>query len=195
MHSGNIGLSQGLEAVVQAAARLREFPEIQIVFIGDGVGKPVLEERVRAHRLQNISFLPYQPKEKLVESFATADVFVVSLKRGLAGYIVPSKLYGILAAGRPYVAAVESDCEVAAITRRYDCGSVTEPGDSEGLAKKILSLYHDRALADRLGKNGRKAALQFDRPVGVRAYYELFCELTGIHPQTGRSRLSAQAAV
>ena len=178
MHSGNIGLSQGLETVIQAAMDLREFKDIQMVFVGDGVKRPLFEEQVRAMGLQNVSFLPYQPKERLVESFATADVFIVSLKRGLAGYIVPSKLYGILAAGRPYVAAVEEECEVAGITKKHDCGLLAEPGNPGDLAKKILTLYHDRALARRLGENARKAALHYDRPIGVRAYYELFCELS-----------------
>jgi colanic acid biosynthesis glycosyl transferase WcaI len=180
MHSGNIGLSQGLEIVVEAAAHLHGVPDIQFVFVGDGVKRPTLAARARALGLQNVHFLPYQPKERLIESFASADVFVVSLKRGLAGYIVPSKLYGILAAGRPYVAAVEDTCEVAAITRKYDCGLVVEPGHAEDLAHKILTLYHDRTLASRLGANARQAALAFDRPLQVRAYYRLFRELTHV---------------
>jgi glycosyltransferase involved in cell wall biosynthesis len=177
MHSGNIGLSQGLETVVQAAAHLRAFPDIQLVFVGEGVKKPVLEDQARIIGLQNIQFLPYQPKEHLRDSFASADVFVVSLKRGLAGYIVPSKLYGILVAGRPYVAAVEEASEVASISKKYDCGLLVEPGDAKDLADKILTLYHDRAQAQRLGANARRAALGFDRPLQVRAYYNLFREL------------------
>jgi colanic acid biosynthesis glycosyl transferase WcaI len=177
MHSGNMGLSQGLEILVEAAALLQHVPDIHIVFVGDGVKRESLEIRARELRLKNVSFLPYQPKEKLTESFASADVFVISLKRGLAGYIVPSKLYGILAAGRPCVAAVEEECEVAAITRKYDCGLLTAPGDSKALAEKILTLYHERALAERLGQNARRAALEFDRPLQVRAYTELFSEL------------------
>jgi colanic acid biosynthesis glycosyl transferase WcaI len=145
LHSGNIGLSQGLETVIQAAVQLKEFPDIQIVFIGEGVKKPLLEDQVRVTGLQNVRFLPYQPKEGLSDSFASADVFVVSLKRGLAGYIVPSKLYGILAAGRPYVAAVEEACEVAAITKKHDCGLLAEPAEPKDLAEKILTLYHDHA--------------------------------------------------
>jgi glycosyltransferase involved in cell wall biosynthesis len=124
-----------------------------------------------------VRFLPYTPKEHLTESFASADVFIVSLKKGLAGYIVPSKLYGILAAGRPYVAAVESDCEVAAITRRHECGLLAAPQDPVDLAEKILTLHRDRALTERLGANARRAALQFDRPRQVEAYYSLFEEL------------------
>jgi colanic acid biosynthesis glycosyl transferase WcaI len=177
MHSGNIGLSQGLEMVVQAAAHLREFPDIQFVFVGEGAKKPDLEAAVRAMGLQNVRFLPYQPQERLAESFAAADVFIVSLKQGLAGYIVPSKLYGILAAGRPYVAAVEETCEVAAITQQYDCGLLAKPGDAAGLAQQLLTLYRDGELAHRLGARARQAALQFDRPLQVKAYYELFREL------------------
>ncbi len=179
MHSGNIGLSQGLETVIQAAARLSGLPDIHFVFIGDGVQRPLLESQARALGLRNVLFLPYQPREGLRDSFASADVFVVSLKAGLAGYIVPSKLYGILAAGRPYVAAVEDASEVAAITERSRCGLLTAPGDAEGLVERILALYRDRALARDLGENARRAALEFDRKLQVRAYYDLFRELTG----------------
>ena len=134
MHSGNVGLSQNLDTLVDAAARLSRYPDLAVVVVGDGAKRPALEARARAQNLTNVRFLPYQPKSRLHESFATADVFVVSLKAGLAGYIVPSKLYGILAAGRPYVAAVEEDSEVATITRKYGCGLLAEPGDPDDLA-------------------------------------------------------------
>ncbi len=179
MHSGNIGLSQGLEIVVQAASYLRGFPDIEVVFVGEGVKKAQLQEQVRTMGLTNVRFLPYQPKETLKDSFASADVFVVSLKKGLAGYIVPSKLYGILAAGRPYVAVVEA-CEVAAITDRYNCGLLAEQGNAEDLARKILTLYQNRDLARHLGTNARRGALEFDRHSQVRAYYEIFCQLAPV---------------
>jgi colanic acid biosynthesis glycosyl transferase WcaI len=123
-------------------------------------------------------FLPFAPKERLGESFAAADVFVLSLQRGMAGYIVPSKLYGILAAGRPYVAAVEASCEVAAITARCQCGLVAEPGSAESLAEQLRALYRDRELRTRLGANARAASGQFDRAVQVNRYTDLFRSLT-----------------
>ncbi|PYO53036.1 MAG: hypothetical protein DMD84_07470 [Candidatus Rokuibacteriota bacterium] len=178
MHSGNIGLSQGLDGVIEAAAHLRHVADIQVVFVGEGVKKPVLEARAREMHLDNVRFLPYQPKDRLRESFAAADVFLVSLLPGLAGYIVPSKLYGILAAGRPYVAAVEDECEVADITRRHECGLVVPPANPKELAEGILKLYYDRELAARLGANARTAALEFDRPRQVAAYAELLKQLT-----------------
>lgn len=190
MHSGNIGLSQGLESLVGAAQRLRHLQDTEVVFVGDGVRRAVLEEQARTLALDNVQFLPFQPKKNLKQSFAAADVFIVSLKRGLAGVIVPSKLYGILAAGRPYVAAVEEDCEVAAITREYECGLVAEPENPEDLAEKILVLYRDRDLARRMGENARKAALHFDRKVGVRAYYEMLREVAAGERSAVRSRMS-----
>ncbi|MBI2357390.1 MAG: glycosyltransferase family 4 protein [Deltaproteobacteria bacterium] len=184
MHSGNMGLPQGLDNVVEMASRLKPYPHIQIVFVGEGVTRPHLENRARSLRLDNVLFLPYQPKERLSESFASADVFLVSLKRGLAGYIVPSKLYGILAAGRPYVAAVESATEVAAITKKYDCGLLAEPEDPDDLAEKVLTLYRDPVLCRRLALNARKAAFHFDRPRQVGAYYNLFRELAEVRSET-----------
>lgn len=177
MHSGNMGFSQNLETLLEAADRLQRRTDIVMAMVGDGAKRGALEDRARCRGLANVRFLPYQSKERLTESFAAADVFIISLKEGLAGYIVPSKLYGILAAGRPYVAAVEEACEVAAITRKYECGLLAKPGDSDDLAEKILTLYRDRDLLSRLGANARRAALEFDRPVQVRAYYDLFQEL------------------
>jgi glycosyltransferase involved in cell wall biosynthesis len=177
MHSGNLGLSQGLETILDAAAQLRDLPNLRIVFQGDGVKKADLKRQAAALGLTNVLFLPYAPKERLGETFAAADVFIVSLQRGMAGYIVPSKLYGILASGRPYVAAVEPSCEVAEITRTRDCGLVVEPGSADALAQAIRRLYEDRSLAARLGTNARSAALVFDRTVQVRTYAALLDEV------------------
>ena len=178
MHSGNIGLSQSLETVVEAAALLREIADLQIVFVGEGVKKAELQARAAALSLTNVTFLPFTPKERLGESFASADVFVVSLQSGLAGYIVPSKLYGILAAGRPYVAAVEASCEVASITRTHECGLVAEPGDARQLADRILTFYRDRELLRRCGENARRVSLSFDRRGQVAKYMDLFRQVT-----------------
>ncbi len=86
--------------------------------------------------------------------------------------------YGILAAGRPYVAAVDEACEAAVIARDQQCGLVVPPGKSGELADALLRLHGDRPLARRMGASARHAALAFDRPVQVQKYYELFGELT-----------------
>ena len=177
MHSGNVGLSQNLDVLLDAAARLRAHRDIVVAIVGDGVKRAALEDRARAEGLDNVRFLPYQPRAKLGESFAAADVFVVSLREGLAGYIVPSKIYGILAAGRPYVAAVEESSEVAAITRAHGCGLLARPGAASDLAERIVELYADPARVRSLGERARTAALGFDRGVQVAAYHALFTEM------------------
>src|SRR5262245_21238616 len=109
LHAGNIGLSQNLDMVLDAADRLRDRPDVVVLFIGDGSRRAALETAAETRGLSNVRFLPYQPRTDLRWTYAASDVCLVSLKSGLAGYIVPSKLYPILAAGRPYIAAVDAD--------------------------------------------------------------------------------------
>jgi glycosyltransferase involved in cell wall biosynthesis len=168
MHSGNLGLSQSLETL------LRDVPNLLFVFQGEGVSKPSLEALARDRGLSNVRFLSFAPKAALGESFASADLFIVSLQRGLAGYIVPSKLYGILAAGRPYVAAVEPTCEVASLTRAHECGVVVDPGDARQLADAVMAFRADRARTEQSGARARALALSFDRRVQVARYMDVF---------------------
>ncbi|MDO8795104.1 MAG: glycosyltransferase family 4 protein [Vicinamibacterales bacterium] len=172
MHAGNIGLSQNLDVFVDAAARLRHREDIRFVMVGEGARKSALEAQASARGLGNIDFLPYQPRQGMVDSYAAADVFLVSLKPGLAGVIVPSKMYSILAAGRPYVAAVEEDCELVALTREHQCGVVIAPGDGAALAGAVERLASDRAGAEAMGRRAREAALLFDRPRMIGAFVE-----------------------
>jgi colanic acid biosynthesis glycosyl transferase WcaI len=178
MHAGNIGWSQGFEVILDAAALLQEHSRVRFVMVGDGARRAALEAQVHGRGLDNVVFLPYQPRARMSESYAAADVFLVTLKAGLAGYIVPSKLYTILAAGRPYVAAVEPECEVTQITRDFGCGVAVAPGDGVAMAAAILRLYEDAAYAERLGLRAREAALSFDRRRQVDAYAALFQQLT-----------------
>ena len=174
MHSGNVGMSQNLEALLGAAERLRADERIVILIVGDGTRRVALERDAAVRGLRNVRFLPYQPKELLHESFAAADLFIVSLKEGIEGYIVPSKVYGILAAGRPYVAATDPACEVAAIARDHGCGVLAAPGDPAALAGQIAVLAGNPEAVRSMGMNARRAAWQFDRRVAVQAYFDLF---------------------
>jgi glycosyltransferase involved in cell wall biosynthesis len=178
MHSGNIGLSQNLDLLVDAADRLRSRERLVIAIVGDGARREALQAMAAARGLTNVRFFPYQPKELLHESFAAADAFLVSLKPGLEGYIVPSKVYGILAAGRPFVAAVDPSCEAAAIATEHDCGLVASPADPGALVTAIARLCDDPAAAARMGENARRASWCYDRRTAVRAYHELFVGLS-----------------
>ncbi len=177
MHSGNVGLSQNLDLLIEAAARLQSRDRLVIAVVGDGARRQTLQDRAVHRGLANLRFFPYQPKELLHESFAAADVFLVSLKPGLEGYIVPSKLYGILASGRPFIAAVDPSCEAATIAKEHQCGVVAAPGDVDALVGAIASLYDDPAAARTMGENARRAAERYDRRNAVQSYHELFAGL------------------
>lgn len=177
LHAGNIGLSQDLEIVLHAADQLRDRSDIAFVFVGEGAKKKDLQELAQRRDLRNVMFLPFQPRETMDESYATADVALISLKRGLAGVIVPSKLYNVLASGRPCIAAVEDDCEAADIVRTRGCGYVVAPGDAAALCARVLELAQDREKAADCGARARQAALAFDRPRQVAAYDALFREV------------------
>lgn len=174
MHSGNVGMSQDVDALLDVAERVRDLEDVVIAIVGEGSRKKHLQDEVVRRKLTNVLFLPYQPKSGLIDSFAGADMFIVSLKRGLAGYIVPSKVYGILVAGRPFVAAIESDSEVAQIARDHECGIVVEPGDRDAITAAILQLHGNASLRLRMAENARSAGLIYDRARAVEAYRDVF---------------------
>ncbi|MEY4095542.1 MAG: hypothetical protein RLZZ53_2741 [Acidobacteriota bacterium] len=179
LHAGNIGHGQNLDVVIDAAALIASRPDIVIQFIGDGNRRAALEEQVRARGLTNVRFLPFQPREMLRWTYASSDVCLVSLKPGLAGYIVPSKLYPVLAAGRPYIAAVEPLSEVAALTERHRCGVMAAPGDPAALADAILRLADDDQERAAMGARARAAAELFARDRQVAAHARVITEVAG----------------
>lgn len=179
MHAGNLGQSQNLDTLLDAAELLRDHPGIVFVFIGEGTRRRALESIAATKALTNVKFLPFQPRESMRCSYATASVFIVSLRPGLAGYIVPSKLYGILAAGRPYVAAVEERSEVAMITEAHGCGIRVSPGDARQMADAILTLESDSSRRDAMGARAREASQKFDRVRQVAAHADVLTRAAG----------------
>jgi colanic acid biosynthesis glycosyl transferase WcaI len=179
LHAGNIGLSQNLDVVIDAAGLLTARADILFLFIGDGQRRTALEAVVRARGLDNVRFLPFQPREQLRWTYASSDVCLVSLKPGLAGYIVPSKLYPILAAGRPYIAAVEPVSEVASLTERHRCGVLVAPGDAAALAAAVTRMADRTIERHDMGVRARVAAELFARDRQVAAHAQLLEEVAG----------------
>ena len=174
MYSGNMGASSGLETLIESASMLKDYKDILFVFIGEGIIRDELIKRAEKYKLENTKFFPYQPRDLLSDSFSSADIFVILLKVGLAGYSVPSKVYPVLASGRAFVACVEGESEIASMAREFNCGLIARPEDPADLTLKILSLYKDKELRRQLGENALKASANFSRTHGARAYYELF---------------------
>jgi colanic acid biosynthesis glycosyl transferase WcaI len=159
LYAGNLGLSQGLETVLESAQRLVDRPEILFLFVGDGRGKEQLVSQ--AAGLGNVRFLPFQPRERLPEVLASADVSLVVLKQGIGSGSLPSKTVSILASGRPVLASVDEGSDAWNLAQRSQAGLCVPPEDPAALARAILSLKDDPARREQIGRNGREWAVKY----------------------------------
>ena len=187
MYAGNVGFSQSLDLVLLAARAFAvDRPEVVFVINGGGAARPELEQR--AADLPNVRFVDMQPAERLPEVLASADVHVVPLKAGLAWSSVPSKLYSILAAGRPLVASVDEGTEVARTVTRAGAGLAVPPDDPAAFTAAVSRLLDDPAAAAAMGAAGRRFVEGWASPSAVaEAYEELFAELVATRSMRSRS--------
>jgi colanic acid biosynthesis glycosyl transferase WcaI len=184
MYAGNVGMSQTLDLVIDAAVDLAHDPDVVFVVNGGGVARPELERRARG--LTNVRFVDMQPKERLSEVLAAADVHVVPLRRGLAWSSVPSKLYSILAAGRPLVASIDAGTEVARTLDRAGAGLAVPPEDPEAFTKAIRRLLDDEGDRRAMGAAGRRFVEQWASPAAVAEAYEQLFEVVRVQRPISR---------
>ena len=152
LYSGNMGLAQGLETVIQAANILQKYP-INFLFVGNGVKQQSLEEKSKQMDLDNVSFLPSQKKERLIQIIKKASVCLVPLKNEpLFRHAIPSKLFEYMACGRPVIVSIEG--EVEKIIKRANSGLMAIPEDADSIAKQILYYYNNRQKIEEHGQNG-----------------------------------------
>ncbi|GAC1378213.1 MAG: glycosyltransferase family 4 protein [Ktedonobacteraceae bacterium] len=156
-YSGNMGLWHDIDALVRAAEQLQDDDRIHFLFIGKGCRRAGAEKLFRQLGLINVTWMDFLPTENLLESLVSCDAALVSLRENLEGVAVPSKLYGILASGRPVIAQVPLDSEVAYVVNEQECGIVVLPGDVNGLAAAIKRLASDPSLARTMGSHAREA--------------------------------------
>jgi glycosyltransferase involved in cell wall biosynthesis len=154
MYSGNMGLPHLLEPVLDAAQLLADERDVEFMFVGGGVQKEPLEESARRRGLANVTFLSYQPKASLSQSLSAADVQIVSVKPGVISCLMPSKVYGVLAAGCPVLAVTPIESELGEMILGSRFGRVCEPTSSslgEDIARAIREIreIEDPSLAER----------------------------------------------
>ena len=155
-YSGNLGRAHEFATLLDAAERLRGEPDLVFLFIGGGHGIESLKREVEQRGLGAMfAFRPYQPASMLSQSLTLPDVHWISLRPEMEGLIVPSKFYGVAAAGRPTIAVSASDGEIGALVVRHDCGVSVAPGDGAALAAAILALKGDPDACQRMGRNAR----------------------------------------
>jgi glycosyltransferase involved in cell wall biosynthesis len=180
MHSGNVGHAQDLDVLVRAATFLRDLEDLRVVIIGFGARHAEILGLAARLETDKVRFLPYQAREVLPLSLAAGNVHFVGLARGLSGYVVPSRLYGILAAGRPVIVSADADSETAQVVTEVGCGIVLPPGRPDLVARAIRDARDGRLDLEEMGRRGREyVTAEADRAVAVGRYRDVLQELRG----------------
>jgi len=176
MYAGNVGLSQSIGLLVDAARTLQGRTDLVFVINGGGAARPALE--AAAADLANVRFVDYQPLDRLPDVLAAADIHVVPLKTGLAKASVPSKLYAILAAGRPVLASVDPGTEVERTIAAAGAGRTVGPDDPSAFVAALVDMLDDPERTSAQGLAGRHFVESWVSPAAVAtAYADLFAEL------------------
>lgn len=177
-YSGNHGRTHDLISLVEAAYELQGEDDIHFLFIGEGSGKVAAVARAEALGLKNVSFETFVDRSELNTSLNASDLSVVAFKAGMAGISVPSRLYNLMAAGKPILAIVDDDSEVAAVIQEAALGVAVQPESPQLLAERILELKHDSARRARMAENSRKEAVANYSYAAIKQQYrELFDSL------------------
>lgn len=155
MYSGNIGLYYDLENIIKVIGKFNGIDDVVFVFVGDGTVKNKIENYVKENKLSNVTFIPYQDKADLVYSLNAADIHWVVNAKGIKGVSVPSKLYGVMAAGKPVLGVLDKGSEARLIVDECNCGLCTEPGNYDEIYKKIDFILNNKEEIKKLGINGR----------------------------------------
>ncbi len=179
LYSGNIALTQGLETVIKAAVLCREYPDITFVIVGEPKGLQRLQQKCTELGADNVLLLPFQPRERLPEMLAAADVGLVLQKQNVVSFNMPSKIQVLLASGRAILASVPPNGTAAKALRQSGGGVIVPPEDPKSLAAAVLDLYQNPAKTETLGYKSRKYAKEhyaFDQ--ALNQYESLFYAVT-----------------
>lgn len=180
LYSGNIGRFHELETAIDAIGILEERgrTDIQLLVIGEGAREAELREYVDSNDIDNVFFLPFQPKERLPETLTCGDASLVGIRPEMEGLCVSSKLYSSLAAGLPILAVVGENDEVARVVREYECGAWVRSGDAEAAADILSKWSLDSDLAAALGEHARQTLeREFSQRQALKRYKHILSEV------------------
>lgn len=178
MYSGNIGLYYDLENIIKVIEEFKESKDVAFVFIGDGTIKSKIEEYVINNKLDNIVFIPYQDKSDLIYSLNAADIHWVVNAKGIKGVSVPSKLYGVMASGKPVLGVLDEGSEARLIVEESNCGVCSEPGNYKQISKNLRYILENKSEVQLLGINGRKyLEANLTKDVSINKYKETILSL------------------
>ena len=170
IHAGNLGFYGAWRTLVEAAKMLRD-ENVGVIFVGDGANRAAIESS--AAGLANVRFTPFRPVEQIPHVMMAGDVHIVTVRRGLEGVVVPSKLYSILAAGRPVLAVAPAECDAARIIKEADCGAAADPDDPTAVANAIRALRSDPARLAAMGARAREVAARYARVKELDRFTEI----------------------
>jgi colanic acid biosynthesis glycosyl transferase WcaI len=176
LYAGNMGVSQGLNVVLDAAEALRARREIVFLLVGQGACREALVAEAEGRRLPNVRFLPFQPETDVPRVYASCDVALIPLRRGITENSTPCKTYSIMAAGKPYIAAVDAGSNLCKLGEAAGCGVCVEPENGAALARAILQMQADREGALAMGRNGRAYVEQHFTREAITARYRFALE-------------------
>jgi len=170
LHAGNIGFYGAWETLIAAAKQLAQ-DGVGLVFVGEGAQRAQLETAAKG--LANVRILPFYPGSKVASVLAAADAHLITVKRGLEGVVVPSKMYGILAAGKPIVAAAPRETDAVTLGERLGFGVGADPDQPDELAGVIRELAGDPARVEGMGRAALAAAPAYDRVRELQKFVEI----------------------
>lgn len=177
MYSGNIGLYYDLENIIKVIGEFKNREDVIFAFVGDGTVKDRVEAYVNENNLSNVTFIPYQDKADLIYSLNAADIHWVVNAKGIKGVSVPSKLYGVMAAGKPVLGVLDEGSEARLIVEECNCGVCIEPGNYKEISNKINYILNNKEEIKTLGFNGRKyLETNLTKEVSINKYKENILE-------------------
>lgn len=155
VYAGNLGTSQNVDVILEAAGIIKQYDKIKFIIIGNGAEELRLKSKAKKMKLNNLLFFPMQPYSEVSNVYSLGDVCIVTCKSGVGSAGMPSKTWSIMITKRPLIICFDKNCELWNLVQNTNSGLCGEPDDAKQLANNIMSMYNDQEMGDRMGANGQ----------------------------------------